>query len=179
MKKKLLVASAIVIALGGSIATATMPTQKQSVKESLKVTTVSSPTPTPEPSEAPVVEEPAAPQVSQSQPVVAPVASTLDELVVEYQWDKLPKGKDGILQITLRQFPQYFTDGERVAAFKYMHDVGLAYARTTQSVITEENTFIMANAYWNQLYNLPPSPNDPDKWVQMGKRVGVDTSRYE
>lgn len=181
MKKKL-TATLLILATVPVIGAVMLNQPATPEVKSVKETSVSKPTPSPEPTETPIVEQPTQPAQPVQKAPEQPKPKTLDDLIVEYNWDTNP-----YLAQWMRRWPQRFTESEMESSFKYMHDVGLAYAKKTgKTDISPSTENAVANAGWNLLYNwngLGESGGTPEKdnarWVFMGKYTGVDTSRYE
>jgi len=185
MKKSLLYALPITLVLGSTVAFAMVSKQPETTKNTVKESTTMTPEASPEATPAPTQQE-TTPQPSTSVPAPQQPQDTLESLIVQYQWD-MSGGLNGTLGQWMRRWPQYFTQSEMSTAFKYMHDVGLAYAvKSGKTDITPSTESLVANAYWNLLYNWGGAGEqggtpqaDAARWIFMGEYTGIDTSRYE
>lgn len=124
------------------------------------------------PAAAPV--EPATP----AKPVVVPKAvvhiKTNDELIAEYGWQNLK----GTVDLIAQELPDLFNDTNRESSFKYIYDVGTAYMVKLNVSPTQNKTDTLYNFYYSLLgYN--PNNLTMAKWIEVGNKVGVSTSRYK
>jgi hypothetical protein len=112
------------------------------------------------------VAEPA-PEASKTAPAPVqkaeePTTPTNEDLIIQYGWDTDPYATS--IRAMMQMVPQYFTDTERVTAFKYLDDV---CTRNGQNISYCFNAM------------LTRGEDKVRTWINLGKYVGVDTSHYE
>lgn len=180
-KKTIALAAAAVFAVSTGVlaySSATHPPTKSAIKpQENKVDNKTQPEHTESVSRAPEVQNTGTvagndqtavqtPQNTSTEQETTSQVPSIDELKAQYGWNVMSSGAIDTYQ---KQYPQYFTEQYRQAAFKYMFDVSQQYALKTGADVNAPSSKCYG---WYRLYQ------QSGDWVAIGQTVGLDWNSY-